>query len=57
MTTEIFKVLNKILDRENATGPVCQFVRSVVQYECEDNTTQFRKRYNDMMARSLERED
>lgn len=56
MITEIFKVLNKVLEREDVSGAVAQFVRSVVQYECEENTTQFRRRYNEMMDRSLARE-
>jgi len=57
MTIEIFKVLNKVLEREGASGSVVQFVRSVVQYECEENSSHFRKKYSEMMARSLERED
>lgn len=55
MNMEIYKILNNVLEEESASGPVVQFVRSVVAYECEENTTQFRKRYGEILERSMER--
>lgn len=53
MSMEIFKILNNVLEEEGTSGAVAQFVRSVVTYECEENSGQFRKRYTEMLDRVI----
>ena len=55
MSMEIFKILNKVLEEEGASGSIAQFVRSVVTYECEENSGQFRRRYTEMLDRAINR--
>lgn len=55
MSMEIFKILNNVLEEEGASSSVAQFVRSVVTYECEENSGQFRRRYTEMLDRAINR--